>query len=253
MKIAFCLHGVVGNLYFNKNQRLWTQDIDYRIGLEHYQKHLFNVNKNIDVFIHSWSTKYAEQLNNAYQPKKSLFQEQIDFQQSQKKLNFLKSRWYSTKAVVELKKAYEEDNGFVYDWVMLSRFDLALLSDLNFSNYDNKLFYAARHAYVAERPGQPEPSQTNNGFCDLFFFANSNNIDKFSKLYDVWDEYGICDAHGEAYFHAKQLGFSIAHDLLRGKDFELVRGIYEDCYYAGDAYPGIDKLKKCEIFPVDKF
>ena len=42
MKIAFCLHGNVGMLYTHKGQHKWSQYIDYRIGYEHFKKHIFN-------------------------------------------------------------------------------------------------------------------------------------------------------------------------------------------------------------------
>ena len=245
MRIALCLHGVVGHLYTNKQRRTWCEDVDYRIGLEHYRRHLFAVNDCVDVFIHSWSTKYAEAIARDYQPKRHIFQTQIDFKQDSQALNFLKSRWYSTQAVVELKRKYEQDQGFTYDWVMLSRFDVALLRDLDFAKYDRNIFYAARHG--------PSGSQTNDGLCDLFFFGNSTDIDRFAALYNVWEEYGIFDAHEESHFHAQRLGLSIGYDLLRGDGFQLVRGIYENCQYAGDEFPGLESLTKAAEYPEDRF
>lgn len=109
----------------------------------------------MDVFIHSWSTKYAETITRDYQPQRQIFQTQIDFKQDSPARNFLKSRWYSTQAVVELKRKYEQVQGFTYDWVLLSRFDLALLRDLDFAKYDRNFFYAARHG--------PSGSQTHDG------------------------------------------------------------------------------------------
>ena len=245
MRVALCLHGVVGHLYTNKPQRTWTEDVDYRIGLEHYRRHLFAVNDCVDVFIHSWSTQYAERLTRDYQPRRQIFETQIDFKQDTLPLNFLKSRWYSAQAVVELKKKYEQDQGFTYDWVMLSRFDLALLCDLDFKQYDRNIFYAARHG--------THDGQANDGWCDLFFFANSTDIDRFASLYDVWDEYQIFNAHEESYFHAQSLGLSIGYDLLRGDGFQLVRGIYENCQYAGDDFPGLENLTKAATYPEHRF
>jgi hypothetical protein len=245
MRIALCLHGVVGNLYTNKRQLSWNQDVDYRIGLEHYRRHLFAVNESVDVFIHSWSTEYAQRITRDYRPKRQIFETQIDFKQESQARNFLKSRWYSTQAVVDLKRKYEQSEGVTYDWVMLSRFDLALLCDLNFAKYDRNIFYAARHG--------PSGSQTNDGLCDLFFFANSPAIDRFASLYNVWEEYGIFDAHKESYAHAQRLGLSIGYDLLRGEGFQLVRGIYENCEYAGEEFPGLENLTKAAIYPDDRF
>ena len=245
MRVALCLHGVVGHLYTNKPQHIWTEDVDYRIGLEHYRRHLFAVNDRVDVFIHSWSTQYAERLTRDYQPRRQIFETQIDFKQDTLKLNFLKSRWYSTQAVVELKKQYEQDQGFTYDWVMLSRFDLALLRDLDFKKYERNIFYAARHGAI--------DGQKNDGWCDLFFFANSSDIDRFASLYNVWDGYQIFNAHEESYFHAQSLELSIGYDLLRGDGFQLVRGVYENCQYAGDEFPGLENLTKATSYPEHRF
>jgi hypothetical protein len=229
MRIALCLHGVVGHLYTDKEQRRWSEDVDYRIGLEHYRRHLFAVNGCVDVFIHSWSTQYAENIIQDYRPQRHLFQTQIDFEKETTALNFLKSRWYSTKAVVELKKAYEGEHGFKYDWVMLSRFDLALLRDLDFAQCDKQLFYAARHALG-----------DGDAFCDLFFFAKSSDIDLFASLYDAWEQYKIYHAHREAYYHARKMGLTIGYHLWDGDDFALVRNIYENCRYAGAEFPGLE-------------
>lgn len=250
MRVALCLHGVVGNYYTHKENYISNGDVDFRIGMEHYQKHLFKMNENVDVFIHSWSTQYADEINDAYQPRKQLFQEQIDFEQSSTALNYLKSRWYSTKTVVDLKQSYEEENGFKYDWVMLSRFDLALLRNLIFKDYDNQVFYAARHAYVPQFPGEEPCPNMNDGFCDYWFFSNSDIIDRFSRLYDYWEEYGIFDAHCEAYHHVRQLGVKVGFpmtghfDLAKWNDFELVRLFYRDCLYSDKGFAGIQNLTR---------
>jgi len=245
MRVALCLHGIVGHLYTNKLQRTWCEDVDYRIGLEHYRRHLFGVNDCVDVFIHSWSTDYAESITRDYQPLRQLFQKQIDFKQDTLALNYLKSRWYSTQAVVELKTQYEQEQGFTYDWVMLSRFDLALLRDLDFAKYDRNIFYAGRH--------DPSDDQTNDGFCDLFFYSNSQDIDRFASLYDVWEEYGIFNAHQEAYTHTQKLGLTVGLEFVRGDGFELVRGIYENCQYAGEEFAGCENLIKAAAYPLERF
>lgn len=245
MRVALCLHGIVGHLYTNKQQRTWCEDVDYRIGLEHYRRHLFAVNDSIDVFIHSWSTDYAERITHDYQPRRQLFQTQIDFKQDSLPLNYLKSRWYSTQAVVELKKKYEQDEGFTYDWVMLSRFDLALLRDLDFAKYDRNIFYAGRH--------DPSDDQTNDGFCDLFFYSNSSDIDRFASLYNVWEEYGIFNAHQEAYVHTQKLGLTVGLDFVRGDGFDLVRGIYENCQYVEGEFAGCENLIRAATYPLERF
>ena len=70
MKVALCLSGIVGKLYTNKAGYEWEGDIDFRIGHHFYKKHIFDVNNNIDVFIHSWDEKYEKELIELYKPKK---------------------------------------------------------------------------------------------------------------------------------------------------------------------------------------
>lgn len=247
MKIALCLHGVVGNLYHDKDNYQWREDVDYRIGLEHYQRHFFAPNGEVDVFVHSWSTRYEDEIVRDYAPQAHVFQEQIDFEHGETRLNFLESRWYSLKAAVELKRRHERDRGFVYDWVMLSRFDLALHKHVDLAKHDPTRFYAAQHDFRPRASGEPPPgSATNNGFCDLFFHCNSENADRFGALHDVWRDYGIFDAHLEAYAHTQALGLTVDHRLIRGPDFELVRGVYENCQYTGEDYAGAATLKRTD-------
>ena len=104
MRAAFLLSGVVGKFYTNKQGYEWSGDVDFRIGHHFFKKHIFDVNDTVDVFIHCWDTKYEKQLTELYQPKKSKFQEQIQFDNEIMRGNFIESRWYSTKQVTELKK-----------------------------------------------------------------------------------------------------------------------------------------------------
>lgn len=250
MKVALCLFGVVGNLYTDKDSYTWTRDVDYRIGLEHYRRRLFSVNQaEFDVFIHSWSTTYEEHLRRDYRPKSFLFEEQIDFGKETRALNFAKSRWYSTKAVIALKRAYEEEQGFEYDWVVLSRFDMALFKDLVLSKYDPEKFYPGHHEWTADKIFiEEEPV-----FCDFFYYAGSRNMDAFSTLYDHWERFGLHNPHWESYMQAKRLGFELRSDFMLHRDFALVRDVYEDCHYREGDYPGAAALARSANYPAEHF
>ena len=119
MRIAFCLVGIVG--YVEKYGS--GKPIDPNVAHEYNKKHIFDVNDNVDVFIHSWSTEFREEILNLYKPKKHIIEEQIDFNQNDIRLNSIKSRWYSTKEVIKLKNKYEKENDFEYDFVMIYTFD----------------------------------------------------------------------------------------------------------------------------------
>ena len=91
---------------------------------------LFNYRQNVDVFIHSWDTKYENEIVNTYNPKKHKFQEQIIFNEDNVRQHFIESRWFGAKQVNNLKSEYEKENGFTYDVVMWSRFDVGFFTDL---------------------------------------------------------------------------------------------------------------------------
>jgi len=57
-------------------------------------------------------------------------------------LNFSRSMFYSIKRVTELKKEYEEKNGFVYDFVIRLRFDLCINNLPRLKDIDSGVFYA---------------------------------------------------------------------------------------------------------------
>lgn len=253
MRIALCLFGVVGNLYSNKKDFQWSRDVDYRIGLEHYQRHLYAPNleaqTTIDVFIHSWSTQFEDQLIAAYAPKLARFEAQRSFDQPTQRQNFIKSRWYSTRAVVELKREYEEQHGFVYDWVMTTRFDLALLKDLVFAKYDPTCLWTPHHEWRPETLFvESEPK-----FCDYWLYSSSANMDEFATLFDHWDAYGFDDPHIDIYVHARRLGIGLRSDFMEHRDHELVRALYQDCHYQAEDYPGIDRLTKLDTVPEGRF
>lgn len=251
MRIALCLCGVVGNIYTNKNDRVWTQDVDYRIALEYYQRRLFAVNDaRFDVFIHSWSTDYEQVIRRDYQPKAALFEPQIDFGRHQNQArHFNRSRWYSTRASVALKRAYEQEQGFTYDWVVLARFDMVLFKDLVLASYDPAFFYPGYHEWQADTLFvKDEPM-----FCDFFYYASSPKIDAFSQLYDWIDLIKTDDPHAQSLIQAKNLGFKLRSDFRRGDEFELVRLVYEDCYYRGDDYPGEAGLTRTPAYPAGRF
>ena len=250
MKIALCLCGVVGNFYTNKDNRVWTRDVDYRIALEYYRQRLFAANSaQFDVFIHSWSTDYEQVLRRDYQPKACLFEPQIDFGRHDQERHFNRSRWYSTKASVALKRGWEQEHGFEYDWVVLARFDMVLFKDLKLANYDPAFFYPGYHGWQADTLFvQDEPV-----FCDFFYYASSPKMDAFSLLYDRIDQFQTQNPHWQSLIQAKMLDFELRSDFRRGDEFELVRFVYEDCHYRGKDYPGEAGFRRTAAYPVERF
>jgi hypothetical protein len=228
-KVAFCLYGIVGGTKGkagDKGNETTSEEILNK-GYQHYKKHIFDQNENVDVFIHTWSTDSEEDICDLYSPKKSIFQKQMRFDipsyvkgEFRRKQNHY-SRWYSTKKVIELKSQYEKENNFEYDLVFITRFDVAWQKQFDFSKFDPLYFYVANCFQVKPlwgliplRYGYPYQKE---GLADLWFLSNSSYMETFASLYDHLGEYtkpGRCpysltvgiSNHKLASYHLKQTG-----------------------------------------------
>ena len=257
MKIAFCLHGNVGMLYTHKRNYKWDQYIDYRIGYTHFKKHIFNINNNVDVFIHSWNTDFKKGIKDIYKPKLSLFEKQKTFGAEWKdkvgatRKEHMFSRWYSAKESLRLKREYEEKNNFTYDYVISTRFDLLFLEDLNFNLFeDNSLLYVPLNKTFM--PHNPR-------ILDYFFFSNSKNMDKYiGGLYNwllprlkIKDESGKVDSHTDSMVFAKKCNFQVTmiEDYREPESIIIARAYYDDCEYKGENFTGVNNLKILKHYP----
>jgi len=185
MKVALCLHGLVGtDNKYGKGNKL----ISHKVGHKHFKRHVMDVNDQVDVFIHTWSVDQKDKVVETYNPAAIKAEPQLitglddpDLRVRDQKTgvesnlsglhaNFC--RWKSVKEVISLVN--ESDTQ--YDWVLLTRFDIAFLVDFDFSKWDNTRFYA-------QGPAGP----FDNGLHlinDLWFAANQENMTIFATLYD---------------------------------------------------------------------
>ena len=144
MKIALCFYGLVGSKA-DKNGTGVPLDpaLAYKLNNENLIVNNRKLGHQVDVFIHSWSHEFKDDLISLYQPSAYIIEEQQDFPDSNKIANNrdlserikimlsvakrpntlleLKSnnqeeafraysRWYSNKTVLELKKKHETKN-----------------------------------------------------------------------------------------------------------------------------------------------
>lgn len=227
MKVALCLFGLVGSKEGKDGK---GGNIDYMVAYEHYKKHVLDKN-DVDVFIHSWSIGFEKELEETYKPQKSIFQKQKRFAWLNIRNNDQKhraySRWYSSKKTIELKREYEIENGFVYDWVMVSRLDLVFFTDVIFDRYDPGYFYASHWNDVPNPKADRLQANKENhyegvGFLDLWFFSNSEMMDRFSTLYNHRKEYDV-SPHRASRQHVDTFTDKIKYVFYRWEDHELVR------------------------------
>ena len=247
MRIALCLSGIVGKLYTNKQGYKWEGDVDFRIGHHFYKKHIFDVNDNVDVFIHSWDVKYEKELIELYKPKMNKFEKQIIFNENNIRQHFIESRWYSVNEVNKLKKQYEKENDFTYDVVMSSRFDVGIFKDLDFSQIDDL------DAMYVPKSNPPNPDRPT--ILDYWYFSSSENMNIINSFHSHWKEYGYGSPHRDLYQWPTDNDIDIYmlpefEESEKGNgNTEIIRAVFEDCEYKGDNFLGVNKLKKLNKYP----
>ncbi len=187
------MHGLVGAT----NKYGTGQEIDVEISARHFKEMIRDQNPdcNIDIFMHSWSTEAEDVIKGIYQPTKILFEEQIHFDfeyivgdpslpmntgktENGKfigieniRFHSLYSRWYSAKVANALRVIHEQQTGIKYDYIMLTRFDLAYLVPLKFNSMEREKLYVI-------------PPISNHGIHDLFFIGNNSNMNTLCMMFD---------------------------------------------------------------------
>ena len=102
---------------------------------------------------------------------------------------------------------------FKYDFVISSRFDIALLKKINFEKLNNSKFYASlRH----------NRNDFNKALYDLIFISSSDKMDDFSNLYNRFRNYTFRPTWASRE-HANYLNLSIDEILKYEKDYKLLR------------------------------
>ena len=213
MRIAYTMNGLVGGFGKGKNVDNAVKD-DYKYQSEialRYTSKFFREyivkNNDVDVFIFSWETDKEDQFEKAFNPKKMKLIPQIDFEcpahlrhGNTTRVFAYKSRWYGFKEVMKLKSEYEKENNFKYDLVVNARFDLCYNKAYDFSElvkftenewWDDVNTKSTAQFHIPVFPdrltyGWPD---NLNEILDHIFASSSENMDKFSTLFDKMDEY----------------------------------------------------------------
>tara|TARA_Y100000310_G_scaffold231004_1_gene233537 strand:+ start:8147 stop:8863 length:717 start_codon:yes stop_codon:yes gene_type:complete len=230
MKVALCFSGLTGGSGGKDGE---GQSLDLIEPYNSFKENILDVN-DVDVFMHSWSLELKSELIKLYNPKKYKFEEQIEFDTKENlREHITKSRFYGNKSVLNLKKQYELENNFKYDWVMISRFDLIWFSKIIFSKYDNEYFYASNWNENGPNKLGPYDRQTNAGYglLDFWFFSNSKIMNTFGNLCDVDKinhliSIGVpLSGHALTYKIASLCNADIKYTKYRGYDHEMYRRV----------------------------
>ena len=188
MRIALCLHGL-----FNSATDSTSLGVD---GYEYIKKHILSKG-DVDVYYHSWEPHMIGLINDLYNPKMCLFENQKDFTPliNERGLNRLQncprppfsvlSHLYSIQRAFELL----DQSGEKYDIVIKSRFDLGRINRnsaeghptpaqfINFqTDIDKTKLYQADWLYF------------NQGPSDVWFYGSQDIMKPFSTIYDEFEK-----------------------------------------------------------------
>ena len=191
MNIALCLFGYVGSTSTKTNGCALADEFSY------IKDNIINISDNVDVFIHSWQKEEENKILNLLQPKYYTFEAQKKFQNELQKIDWNRfknsyqdpfkafSATYSRQRSNDLKCLHEKENGFKYDCVVTSRFDIGYHnSGKNKTSYiDFNSSFDMNNIYSAYW------SQINAGPSDHWFYGSSKNIDKVCSLYNKLNTY----------------------------------------------------------------
>jgi hypothetical protein len=174
------------------------------------KKHIINVNPDFkfDFFLHGWNQDLQDVLVNIYNPKSYQFEDNNIY-----KKDILKkcvspecfsgpSQLLSMKKSIELKETYEKENHFIYDMVILYRYDVLLWKDMVLSSYDVKNNIWCSPFYLPYHVG------------DFHIIMSTPNAFLFKKCYDWVSDYHS-NPHRLIYkYITNVLGLSVKTDSI---------------------------------------
>ena len=269
MKIALCLYGVVGSA--KGKAHLEGSDDILPLGYNKYFKNVLEGN-DVDVFIHSWSKDKEREIVDLYKPIRYNIEEQEKFNipsfvrgntpSEPKRVEFTFSRWRSTQKVLQEKMRHEKENNFEYDLCLLTRFDVAFETKIdflkinpekiNFSNwygvqYDevSDIFQDGRGIFykLSQKINTDNLKRFKRGFPNDqeglldYWIISDNKINTFSLIYNNLAEYftpGQCPGsplvsnHKVILHHLKKTNYLKYVDFVLDptKDHSMIRWKY---------------------------
>ena len=254
MKIAICLSGYTGWLdgSYYAGKSIETKKSDMTNFTKNNPTWSFNSLKNkivdvnvsrgneIDFFIHTWNIGSFTELMNLYDPKLIRAEPQDPFDKGELD-NFgvdynpemgwnNKFRCYSkfnaAQRGLKLVRKYEDAHRFKYDYVLVTRLDLIMHTNLIFSDFDPDILWVGDWS-----PGLRKKNRMRKRFNDIIYFSNSDimhgfvteykNIDKFSK--DRWRKDLPSDPHSLFASYCISITDKIKMFWKANHDYQIVR------------------------------
>tara|TARA_R110002012_G_scaffold319687_2_gene541023 strand:- start:148 stop:966 length:819 start_codon:yes stop_codon:yes gene_type:complete len=188
MKVALCLHGYFGTLS--------TGDFTTAAGgYEHIKERVLSKVDDVDVYVHCWQPEFEEQIRELYNPKESIFEEQINFdkvceengiEQTYIDDGFPREQTFYKNAIASrilsfyysrcqsLKLALEGE----YDWIITTRFDISQRGGPEVNRIRFFPNGEQGHLYTTYW------NQANQGYGDMWFYGGRQVMKQYSNIYD---------------------------------------------------------------------
>lgn len=262
MKVALCLFGKLGNKITKSLKNLPSETISPEICAP-YQLKALSKAEQIDIFVHSWSENFKNEILKTYKPKlfeiekfiltdeinrsllkvlkkrsliskvKDQIKQRLPFEYFQKGTSdYVKAigaqcRWISTYKSIQLMKKYSELNAFKYDFVLSSRFDSLFFSEFNLKKLDQNSIYASFWNNVSwPKPMQPEYDLSNNNQGKGLldlWFLGSQRIMVSFAEIANLQHLYHLNPHLSSYEHIKRSNINLKNIFFRGPDHEIAR------------------------------
>ena len=132
-------------------------------------------------------------------------------------------------------KNYEIKNNFKYDYVLVSRFDIAILSDIIFEKLPKDKFILSHWNDRGKR------NNHKNGIYDLWFIGNTDIL--YNYFFNCNENYNLYywSAHRFWKFIIIKLKINPIYFLYVCEDYELIRRFYYNGHGYNNTYTNINK------------
>lgn len=185
MKIALALHGL-----FDSVQDTTSKGND---GYNHIKKNILDKG-DVDVFVHTWSKDKADQIIDLYNPVKSVFEDQINFDKFSEHLvipnpprhpSVILSHFYSVSEVIKLVCDYDQ-----YDIIIKSRFDLGRINRNTSGPHNSQNPYPVQCINFDPSLSMKKLHMADwqylesDGPADMWFYSSQKNMMLLESLYD---------------------------------------------------------------------
>jgi hypothetical protein len=208
MKIALLLRGssISSYTHWQFKDKIF---VHYKNNFDNIKKHLLD-KYDCDVFFHSWKqegipdSQYQELVED-YKPQSYMFDDDIDGTYGPP---LGKKVALSAKKVIDTFEKYRQDNRIDYDLVIMARFDVYFLQEINLQNIlssqniSNKIFLYTMGPNLNKDYVDKNSTKTQ-GIDDNFIIFSPNVVANYRDCLDMKEE-TIATTRGSHFFYPTQ-------------------------------------------------